>query len=79
MIYNVLLQIPTSLIPMKKYLLKGIFKRKIKDELLMFICCLMCLLTSFFIKNLIDLLNLINLFGNPIICLFVPGILIIKL
>ena len=72
MCYNVLLLIPTCLVPMKKFLVRKTIKNK---KIPMLICCLLCLYVSFMVKNLIELLNLITLFGSPILSLIIPTFL----
>jgi hypothetical protein len=75
MLYNVLLQTPTSLVPMKKYLLSGGKKGKMGDQGYMLVCCVGCLAVSFCVKNLVDLVNFINLFVTPVLNLIVPVVI----
>lgn len=78
MVYNVLMQIPTSLVPMQKYFLQG-GSRWIGHHGFMFACCAGCLVISFFVKNLIDLINFINLFSTPILSFIIPVLIKIKI
>lgn len=75
MCYNCLVIIPTSLVPMKKYLVRKSIKN---EDFPILVCCLFCLYTSFMVKNSMDMFNLINLFGTPILCLIVPALLFVK-